>query len=89
MTGYDTCIKKKINYEDFIIKLNIHGCVGFEQYTATHLIKDSITKYNIKGGLQSDNWNVAFQSIIKYYTDSGNSDKTDRSIYANVYVRNY
>ena len=29
-TGYDTCRKMKINYEDFIIKLNIHGCAGFE-----------------------------------------------------------
>ena len=29
-TVYDTCRKMKINYEDFIIKLNIHGCAGFE-----------------------------------------------------------
>ena len=29
-TGYDTCIKKKIDYEDFIIKLNIHDCARFE-----------------------------------------------------------
>ena len=68
-TGYDTCIKKKINYEDFIIKRNIHCCAGFEQYTASHLIEDYITKYNTKGGLNSDNWNVSFQSIIKDYTD--------------------
>ena len=30
----------KIVYEAFIIKLNIHGCSGFEQYTASHLIED-------------------------------------------------
>ena len=42
---------------------------GFEQYTASHLIEDYITKYNTKGGLNSDNWNVSFQSIIKDYTD--------------------
>ena len=62
-TGYDTCMKKGINYEDFIIKLNIHGCASFEQYTASHLIEDYITKYNTKGGLNFDNWNVTFQSI--------------------------
>ena len=45
----------KINYEDFIIKLNIHCCVDFEQYTASNLIEDYITKYNTKGGLNSDN----------------------------------
>ena len=47
--------KCKINYEDFIIKLNIHGCSCFEQYTAAHLIEDYVTKYNTKGGLNSDN----------------------------------
>ena len=80
--GYDTCMKNKINYEDFIIKLNNHGCDEIEQYTASHLIEDYITKYNTKGGLNSDNWNVSFQSIIKDYTDSDNCDKTARSVYA-------
>ena len=77
-TGCDSCIKKKINYEDFITKLNIHGCAGFEQYTASRLIEHYVIKYNTKGGLNSDNWNVSFQSI----TDSGNCDKTFRSVYA-------
>ena len=72
----------KISYEDFLIKLNIHGCAGFAQYTASHLIEDYEIKYNTKGGLNSDNWNVSFQSIIKDYTDSGNCDKTARSVYA-------
>ena len=40
------------------------------------------TTYNTKGGLNSYNWNVSFQSIIKDYTDSGNCDKTARSVYA-------
>ena len=57
MTGYDT-IKK--NYEDFIIKLNIYGCVGFEQYTASHLIEDYVTKNSTKGSLNADNWNVSY-----------------------------
>ena len=81
-TGYETCMKKGIDYEDFIIKLNIHGCAGLEQYTASHLLEDYVTKYNTKGGVNSDNWNVPFKSIIKDYTDSGNSDKTARSVYA-------
>ena len=38
-----------------MIKLNMHGCAGFEQYTASHLIEDYVTTYNIKGGLNSDN----------------------------------
>ena len=29
-TGYLTCMMKEINYENFLIQLNIHGCVGFE-----------------------------------------------------------
>ena len=57
-------------------------CTGFEQYTTFHLKEDYITKYNTKGGLKYDNWNVSFQSIIKYYTDSGNWDQTVRSVYA-------
>ena len=73
---------KNINYEDFIIKLNIHGCVGFEYCTDFYLIEDYITKYNTRGGLIFDNWNVSFQSIIEDYTDSGNYDKTARSVYA-------
>ena len=72
----------KINYVDFIIKLNIHGCAGFEQYTASYLIEEYVTKYNTKEGLNSDNWNVSFQSMIKDYTDSSNCDKTARSLYA-------
>ena len=79
--GYDTCRKMKINYEDFIIKLNIHGCAGFEQYTVSRLTEDYVTKYNTKRGLNIDNWNVSFQSIIKDYTDSDNCDKTARSVY--------
>ena len=39
-------------------------------------------EFNAKGGLNSDNWNVSFQSIIKDYNDSGNCDKTARSLYA-------
>ena len=70
-TWYETCMKNYIDYEDFIIKLNIHGCAGFEQYTASHLIEDYVTKYNTKGGLNSDNWNVSFKSIIEDYTDTG------------------
>ena len=46
---------KNINYEDFIIKLNIHGCVGFEYYTDVHLIEDYMTKHNTRGGLIFDN----------------------------------
>ena len=75
-------MKKGIDYEDFIIKLNIHGCVGFEQYTASCLLEKYVTKYNTKGGLNSDNWNVPFKAIIKDYVDSGNSDKTVKSVYA-------
>ena len=74
--------KNKINYEAFIIKLNIYGCAGFEQYTASHLIEDYLTTHNTKGSLNCDNWNVSFQSIIKDYTDSGNCDKPIRSVYA-------
>ena len=40
-----------------------------------------MTKYNTKGGINSDNWNVSFKSIIKDFTDSGNSDKTTRSVH--------
>ena len=29
-TGYETSMKNGINYEDFIFKLNMHGCDGFE-----------------------------------------------------------
>ena len=76
MTGYDTCLKDKMNYDDFIIKLNNHGCTRFEKYIASHLIEDYISKYNTKGGLNFNNWNVSFQSIIKKYTYSGNCDKT-------------
>ena len=75
-------MKKDIDYEYFIIKLNIHNCAGFEQYTASHLLEDYVKKYNTKGGLNSNNWTVSFKSIIKDYTDSCNSDKTASSIYA-------
>ena len=53
-------IQLKKNYEDFIIKLNIYGCVGFEQYTASHLIEDYVTKNSTKGSLNADNWNVSY-----------------------------
>ena len=78
----------KINYEDFIIKLNIHGCAGFEQYTTSHLIEDYVTQYNTKGGLNFDNWNVSFQSIIKDYTDSDYCDNTARFLYAKYMYEN-
>ena len=83
MIGYETCMEIGIDYEDFIIKLNIHDCAGFEQYIASHLLEDYVTKYNTKRGLNSNNWTVSFKSIIKDYIDSGNSDKTTRSVYAN------
>ena len=54
-TGYDTCMTKNIDYEDFIVNLNIHGCARFEQYIAFHLIEDDVTKYNKKWCLNSDN----------------------------------
>ena len=53
MIGYETCMEIGIDYEDFIIKLNIHDCVGFEQYIASHLLEDYVTKYNTKGDLNS------------------------------------
>ena len=71
-----------MNYEDFILKLSIHGCDRLERYTASYLIKDYVTKYNTKEGLNSDNWNIPFQSIIKDYAESGNCDKNTMSIYA-------
>ena len=55
-------------------KLNIRISVGFCQCTAVNLVEDYVTKYNTKGGLNSDNWNISFQSIIKDYTNSGDSD---------------
>ena len=64
-TGNDACRKMKINYEDFIIKLNIHGCASFEQYTASHLIEDYVIKYNTKGGLYSDNLIFNFNLLLK------------------------
>ena len=39
-TGYVICKKKIINYEHFLIQLNIHGCVGFKQYIASQLIEN-------------------------------------------------
>ena len=69
-------MKNDINYEDCIIKFNILGCSGFEQYPASYLIENYVTKYNTIWGVDSDNWNVSFWSIIKDITDSGNSDKT-------------
>ena len=36
----------------------------------------------VVGFLNSDNWNVSLQSIIKDYTNSGNCDKISRPIYA-------
>ena len=75
-------MKNKINYEDFIIKLNNHGCDEFEKFTASHLVEDYITKYNTKWGLSSDKWIVSSKLIVKDYIDSGNSDKTVRSVYA-------
>ena len=82
-TGYKTYMEKSIDYEDFIIKFNIHDCSGFEQYTASHLLEDYVTKYNTKWGLSSDKWIVSSKLIVKDYIDSGNSDKTVRSVYAN------
>ena len=41
-------MEKGIDDEDFIIKRNIHGCVGFEQYTASRLLEDYVTKCNTK-----------------------------------------
>ena len=43
-------------------KFNIYGCAGVEQYTASHLIEDYVTKYNTKGCLNSDNC-IVFLSI--------------------------
>ena len=85
-TGYETCKEKGINYENFLIQLNIHGCVGFEQYTASHLIENYICKYTTKGGSNSDNWEVSFKSICKDYTDNGNLKKTARSVYAKYMI---
>ena len=82
-------MKKDIDCEDFIIKLNIYDCARFEQYIASHLLEDYVTKYNTKGGLNSDNQNVSFKPIIRDYTDSGNIDKTTRSVLCKVYERNY
>ena len=79
--GYDTCTTKKNDSEHLFIKLNIHGCTRFEQYTASPLLDDHVTKYDIKRSLNSDNLTVLFQSIVKYYTDSGNYDKSAMSIY--------
>ena len=47
--------KNDINYEDCIIKFNIHGCSGFEQYPASYLIENYVTKYNTIWGVDSDN----------------------------------
>ena len=55
-------MKNKTNYEEIIIKFNIYGCAGVEQYTASHLIEDYVTKYNTKGCLNSDNC-IVFLSI--------------------------
>ena len=85
-TGYITCMEKNINYENFLVQLNIHGCSGFEQYTASHFIEDYICKYTTKGGVNSDNWEVSFKSICKNYTDNSNTDKTARSVYAKYMI---
>ena len=51
----ETCMEKGIDDEDFIIKRNIHGCAGFEQYAASRLLEEYVTKCNTKGSLNSDN----------------------------------
>ena len=47
-TSYVTFMEKDINYENFLVQLNIHGCVGFEQYITSHLIENYICKYTTK-----------------------------------------
>ena len=44
MNGYNTRMNIHINYEVFIIKLNINAFAGLEQYTTTHIIEDYVTK---------------------------------------------
>ena len=53
-------MEKLINYENFLVQFNIHSCVGFEQYAASHLIENYICKYTTKGGVNSDNYEVSF-----------------------------
>ena len=50
-TGYVTCIEKGINYAYFLAQLNIHGCVGFEQYTASRLLENIFANTLPKGVL--------------------------------------
>ena len=59
ITGLVTCMEKNLSYENFLVQLNIHGCVGFEQYTASHLIENYVYKYATKG--------VLTQIIGKFY----------------------
>ena len=82
MSGCNTCMDKDIHHEDIIIKLNIHGCTRSEQYTASRVIKNYATKYNTKGSISFSNWDIYFQSIIKYLRNTGEKNKTVRSIYS-------
>ena len=40
-------MKKGIDYEDFIIKFNIHRCAGFDEYTASHLLNENIIQKEV------------------------------------------
>ena len=85
-TSYVTCMENNLNYKKFLVQLNIHDCVRFEQYTASYLIKNYIFKYVTKGGVNSDNWEISFKTICQDYTDNGNKNKTARSIYAKYMI---
>ena len=77
---------KVINYENFLVQLNIHGCVGFEQYTSSHFIENYICKYTTKRGVNSDNLEISFKSICKDYTNNGIMIKIARYVYAKYMI---
>ena len=64
---------KDINYEDLIMKLNILWSAGIDQYKASHIIENYVTKYNPKGDVNPD---------TKDLCNIGTSIKKTSSIYA-------
>ena len=80
-------MEKGINYENFLVQLNIHNFVDFEQYTASHLIDNYICKYTTKGGANSNNWEFSFKYICKDYTDNDNMNKISRFVYAKYMIK--
>ena len=66
--------------------LSAAGMIGLDRQSGAYLSIQYSTKYQCKGGMNSESWNVSCYNIANAYCDSGNKDpnniKTARGVVA-------